>query len=86
MIRFSLPEDGIVSLHVYDLLGRDVATLLNREPMDAGEYDIDFNAGNLVSGVYFYRITVEIPNDETGDEAVTGRKTFTDVKKLILIK
>ncbi len=55
-ITFSIKEAGFVSLKVYDLLGREVATLVN-ERRSAGIYDVTFNAGALGSGVYFYTLT-----------------------------
>lgn len=55
-ITFSIKDAGFVSLKVYDLLGREVATLVN-ERRSAGIYDVNFNAANLGSGVYFYTLT-----------------------------
>jgi hypothetical protein len=59
-----------VSLKVYDVLGREVATLVN-ENKPAGNYIAQFNASKLVSGVYFYRM-------ESG--------SFSQTKKLLLLK
>ncbi len=70
MIRFGIPQNSFVTLKIYDMLGREVATLVN-DNLNAGTYDVDFNAVNLSSGVYFYRIT-------TGE--------FTQIKKMTLIK
>jgi hypothetical protein len=70
MISFSLPKANNVKLAVYDLLGREVATLVN-EFTTAGNHTIEFNASNLSSGVYLYKI-------QAGD--------FTDTKKMVLIK
>ena len=53
-ITYTLPERGNVSLKVFDLLGGEVAQLVNGE-IEAGSYDISFNAANLPSGIYFYR-------------------------------
>lgn len=69
-IHFELPQDNSVRLVVHDLLGREVATLVN-EFRKAGKYDVVFTAGNLASGVYFYRL-------QAG--------TFSDVKKLLLLR
>jgi phosphatidylserine/phosphatidylglycerophosphate/cardiolipin synthase-like enzyme len=69
-IRFHLPSVAPVTLMVYDLLGREVATLVN-EPMKAGSYSVELNARNLASGVYFYRLHA-------------GQ--FSDAKKLLLMK
>ena len=70
LIKYGIPKQGLVKIVVYDVLGREVSTLIN-EVKQAGTYEINFNASNLSSGVYFYRITA-------GD--------FTDVKKMMLIK
>jgi glucuronoarabinoxylan endo-1,4-beta-xylanase len=69
-ISYQLPVASEVSLKVYDLLGREVATLLN-ERRNAGVHRINFNATNLSSGTYFYRL-------QAG--------TFTQTKKMILVK
>jgi len=65
-----LPVAGQVSLRVYDVLGREVATLVNTD-QSAGRYTVTIDASSLTSGVYYYRFSA-------GD--------FTDVKKLVLIK
>ena len=54
-ISFALDRDGFVSLNVYDVAGRVVATILNKT-MTAGSYDVGFNASGLSSGVYFYKL------------------------------
>ena len=69
-INFSLPKSGLVTLKVYDMLGKEVAQLVN-EVRNVGNYSVDFNAANLSSGVYFYKITAE---------------GFSDVKRMMLIK
>ena len=60
----------MVSLKVFDVLGREVATLVNNE-YAAGNYSVDFNAAGLSSGIYFYRL-------ESG--------SFVQTNKMILIK
>ncbi|MCU7495680.1 MAG: family 10 glycosylhydrolase [Ignavibacteria bacterium] len=57
-IRYSIPSESNVSLKVFDLLGREVKTLVS-ERMPAGTHQLEFNAGNIASGVYFYRLTAE---------------------------
>ncbi|MGN8225831.1 T9SS type A sorting domain-containing protein [Gracilimonas sp. BCB1] len=57
-ISYRIPSNSTVSLKVYDMLGREAATLLNRKTQPAGEYEVTFNAGNLSSGVYLYRLQV----------------------------
>jgi hypothetical protein len=69
-IYFALPKASNVKLEVFDLLGREVGTLVN-EFKPAGTYTVRFNAVSLASGVYFYRIVA-------GD--------FSDTKKMVLVK
>jgi len=69
-ITFSIKDAGFVSLKVYDLLGREVATLVN-ERRSAGIYDVNFNASSLGSGVYFYTLS-------------SGG--FSQTKKMMLVK
>jgi hypothetical protein len=70
-IRFDLPQQAAVTLKIYDVLGQVVATLLDRQMLESGPQMTSFNASRLASGVYFYRL-------EAG--------SFTDVKKLVLMK
>ncbi|RCK71599.1 MAG: hypothetical protein IGBAC_2221 [Ignavibacteriae bacterium] len=77
-IEFSLPEDAIVSLKVYNILGQEVATLADKELFTAGKNEIDFDASNLTSGVYFYRITAE--------SIEQSMQKYDQVKKMLLIK
>jgi len=74
-IKFSLPQNGFVTLKVYNILGEEVNTLINGN-YNSGVYETEFNAGNLSSGMYFYRINY----------FSTDGKSFSDTKKLILVK
>jgi hypothetical protein len=56
-INYQVKDKGFVSLKVYDMLGREVANLVN-ENQEAGQYSVTFNATNLPSGVYIYSIRV----------------------------
>jgi hypothetical protein len=55
-IRYQLPQDGMVTLKVYDILGSEVAALVN-EQKTAGRYEVNFDASRFASGVYIYKIT-----------------------------
>jgi hypothetical protein len=55
-IRFSIPESGLVTLRVFDMLGQEVASLLN-EVKGAGNYEVSFDASKLTSGMYVYTLT-----------------------------
>jgi len=74
-IQYSLPEDAKVRLVVYDILGRQVAELVNEE-QSAGYYEKTFTGLNLSSGIYFYRIVAQAQD----------KHTFTQVKKMLLLK
>jgi hypothetical protein len=69
-IKYSIPEAAKVTLKIYNLLGEEVATLVNSE-QNAGTYKVHFNASSLASGVYLYKI-------QAG--------SFISAKKLILLK
>jgi len=55
IIRFDLPESGPIALKLYDILGRKVLTILERE-MKAGYHSVEFEASGFSSGMYFYRL------------------------------
>jgi hypothetical protein len=73
-INYQIPKVGFVTLKVYDVLGREVALLVNEEK-PAGSYRVNFDAssvkGELSSGIYFYRISVG---------------NYSSVKKMVLLK
>jgi hypothetical protein len=83
MISFGLPEPSIVTLKVYNLLGQELVTLLNHESMEAGVQEIEFNANNFPSGVYFYQIAAQGITNEAEN---TGGKTFNTTRKMLLVK
>jgi hypothetical protein len=70
IIMYDLPEGGMVSIKIYDMLGREVRTLVN-EYKNAGSYNVEFNASNLPSGTYFYCL-------QAG--------SFAETKKLVLLR
>ncbi|MEB2296458.1 MAG: T9SS type A sorting domain-containing protein, partial [Ignavibacteria bacterium] len=69
-IKFQIPKEGMVTLKVYDILGAEVAILVDEEKV-AGKYEVNFDANNLASGIYIYCLNV---ND------------FANVKKMVLLK
>lgn len=69
-IKYQIPEMSFVTVKVYDVLGNEISTLVNEEKQ-MGRYEVEFNAVNLPSGVYFYRL-------QAGD--------FIETKKMILMK
>jgi len=83
MINYQLPMISHVTLKVYDVLGRVVATLVDGQ-QNAGVYKIDFDASRFASGVYFYRLVANPvePMNAAGN-TVQG---FTSIKKLVLMK
>ncbi len=69
-ISYALPDAGYVTLKIYDVLGREVATLVE-EFKEAGYYEVEFNGSSLSSGVYFYKLTAG---------------SYASVKKLLITK
>jgi photosystem II stability/assembly factor-like uncharacterized protein len=69
-IKFDIPKSGFVNITVYDLLGREVTKLVN-ERMQPGSYNVDWDASNYPSGVYFYKL-------ESGD--------FSESRRMVLLK
>jgi uncharacterized protein YfaS (alpha-2-macroglobulin family) len=55
MISYNLPEQGMVTLKVFNVTGHEVATLVNT-PQAAGAYNVEFNTENLPAGMYFYSL------------------------------
>ncbi|MCI0450025.1 MAG: T9SS type A sorting domain-containing protein [Chlorobi bacterium] len=70
-IKFGLPKSSLVSLIIYDVLGREITRLVNSQTLEAGNYSYDFDASNLPSGIYYYKLSA-------GE--------FSDVKKMAVLK
>ena len=70
MIRYSLPKNTKVRLVIYDILGKQVAELVNGEQA-AGTYNVKFDGSSLASGIYFYKLTTD---------------KFTKINKMMLLK
>ena len=84
-IKYGISERSFVELSIYDILGREVASLVNEE-QDAGYYNIEFKANNLASGVYLYKLEAEPTGRQAGNPSSGGGKSFIQTKKMILIK
>jgi subtilisin-like proprotein convertase family protein len=69
-IEFSLPKGSFTKLVVYDITGREVTTLVNKQ-LNAGTYKVDFDASHLATGAYFYRL-------DAG--------SFSEIRKMVLVK
>ncbi|HCN37762.1 MAG TPA: hypothetical protein DIS94_08635, partial [Bacteroidetes bacterium] len=70
-INFNIPKDSYVKLKIYDMLGREIAILVNNEFKQPGRYTVEFNGSTMSSGIYFYRL-------ETKD--------FIQTRKMVLVK
>jgi photosystem II stability/assembly factor-like uncharacterized protein len=70
IISYSIPKAGYVALKIFDIIGREVATLVNEEK-SVGEYEVEWDATGLPSGIYFYRL-------------LAG--SFVETKKMVLMK
>jgi hypothetical protein len=69
-LQFAIPKTSFVKLNVYDVLGREIATLVD-EQLKPGTYEVDFDGTNLTSGVYYYRLTSD---------------DYVETKKMVLTK
>ncbi|MBV6420786.1 MAG: hypothetical protein DAHOPDDO_02048 [Ignavibacteriaceae bacterium] len=79
-IEFSVPQNGFVTIKVFNVLGKEIATLINEQVM-AGKHKIDFNATGLSSGVYFYKLLVSDLQSKDGK-----MENFAETRKMILLR
>lgn len=77
-IEFELVQDALVTAKVYNTIGQEVATLANKEEFGEGTNELEFNASNLPSGVYYYKI---VAADVEGKSVL-----YSNVKKMLLLK
>lgn len=70
IIKFRIKDTKFVSLKVYDMLGKEISTMVS-EKLKAGEYQTEFNGSNLNSGVYFYKLSTD---------------NYTETRKMLLVK
>jgi len=75
-IGFALPAASIVHVQVFNSIGQVIQTLIDGESYSAGEHSVQFNASNLASGQYFYRVSVQ---DEYGN-------SYTSLNKMLFVK
>ncbi len=77
-IKFALPQDGLVTLRIYDVTGREIATLINNSYYAIGifSYSLDASIYNLASGVYLYKLDVNRDN----------KRVYSEIKKMVLVK
>ena len=69
-IKFDVPKTINTKIIVYDIIGKEVGTLLNKN-LNPGEYEVDFESMNLSEGTYFYKLIID---------------GFSETKKMVLIK
>jgi len=77
-IGFDLPQEMLVTVKVYNLLGQEVGRLVDGEELEEGSHEFEFDASNLASGVYFYGIEVYSPDNKI--------ISFSNIRKMILLK
>jgi hypothetical protein len=77
-IKYQILEISLVTLKVYDVLGNEIATLVNEEK-PVGSYEVEFDGIVLPSGIYFYQLSVGDPKSSSG-------QGFVETKKMILLK
>ncbi len=76
-IKYSILKESDVTIRIYDILGKEITTLVN-ERKSVGKYSVTFNANNLSSGVYFYRMQAIPKGRQAG--------SFVSTKKFVLLK
>lgn len=76
-INFSLPFESNVRMSVFNILGQEVKVLVDNQVQPVGSYNLTFDARDLPSGIYFYRLTAS---------SISEGRNFVDVKKMMLIK
>ncbi len=81
-IEFFLPASSLVTLKVYNMLGQEVASVIDHEAMEDGYQESEFDASSFGSGVYFYRLVAQ-PVD---DEARPTGASLVEIRKMVLIK
>ncbi|TAK62066.1 MAG: T9SS type A sorting domain-containing protein, partial [Bacteroidetes bacterium] len=77
-INFSLQQEGLVTLTIYTVLGQEVTVLANDQLFEQGKHQFRFDASNITSGLYYYRISVK--------DAVSGIVTYRHARSMILVK
>jgi len=78
IINYQIPNPGYVTLIVYDVLGNEIAILVDEEKSE-GSYEFKFNAIRLPSGIYFYRL-------QAGDPSTGSGQSFVETKKMVLLR
>ncbi len=76
-MSFVISQSSLVSLKIYDLLGREIVSLIDNQQFEADEYEMSFDGSSLASGMYFYKLTSTSIEDGT---------TLSEMKRMILIK
>ena len=76
-IEYEVPEKSNVTIKIYDILGREVKTLVDNEEKVRWKYKVEFDATNIASGVYFYRMQ---------GNPISGAGSFTQTKKMVVLK
>jgi hypothetical protein len=82
-ISFTLSHPSVVTITLYDILGRQAAVIMERKLMNEGTHEITFDAGNLASGIYFYHLSA---NGQPGSADGYSAENYTAVKKMVLLR
>ncbi len=83
IIKYQILELSFVTIKIYDMLGREVASLVNHEKT-VGNYEIEFDGSELTSGVYFYQLKAGSPS--TGSHNGQAGQVYVETKKMVLLK
>lgn len=86
IISFDLPDQAYVSLKVFNMLGQEVASLLDNELLDDGLQEYEFVSNGLASGVYFYRVIARTTIFSEEEDEPATEQTIVKTKKMMLIR
>jgi len=85
IIKYSLPEDGFVNVTIFNMLGEKIKILINHL-QKSGNYEVEFTASNLPSGIYFYRLHAGNPSTGLPVGRQGSGQSFVETKKMVLMK
>jgi len=77
-IKYQIPKLSFITIKIYDVLGNEIATIVNEEK-PAGSYEVEFDGDGLTSGIYFFRLQAGSPSAGSG-------QSFVETKKMVLLK
>jgi hypothetical protein len=84
-IEFDLPKTGDVTLKIFNILGEEVTTLVS-DRLNAGSYSYEWDASNLASGLYLYRLSTGSLTTKSGHYVAAEAGNFVETRKMVLMR